>query len=43
MCRGLGGDLRAGSVSGRHAELNNLREAAAELGQSIERAQQHAF
>jgi hypothetical protein len=42
MCRGLGGDLRAGSVSGRHAELNNLREAAAELGQSIERAQQHA-
>jgi hypothetical protein len=43
MCRGLGGDLRAGSVSGRHAELTNLREAATELGQSIERAQQHAF
>lgn len=43
MCRGLGGDLRAGSVSGRHAELTSLREAAAELGQSIERAQQHAF
>jgi hypothetical protein len=43
MCRGLGGDLRAGSVSGRHAELNNLREAAAELGHSIERAQQHAY
>ncbi|MFL5491066.1 MAG: hypothetical protein ACJ8AV_06605 [Gemmatimonadales bacterium] len=43
MCRGLGNDLRAGSVSGRYAELNNLREAAAELGQSIERAQQHAF
>jgi hypothetical protein len=43
MCRGLGGDLRAGSVSGRHAELSSLREASAELGQSIERAQQHAF
>src|SRR5215207_7574457 len=43
MCRGLGGDLRAGSVSGRQAELTSLREAAAELGQSIERAQQHAF
>jgi len=43
MCRGLGGDLRAGSISGRYAELKNLREAAAELGQSIERAQQHAF
>jgi hypothetical protein len=42
MCRGLGGDLRAGTVSGRHAELTSLREAAAELGQSIERAQQHA-
>ena len=43
MCRGLGGDLRAGTVSGRHAELTNLRDAAGELGQSIERAQQHAF
>jgi hypothetical protein len=43
MCRALGGDLQAGSVSGRHAELNSLREAAGELGHSIERAQQHAF
>ena len=43
MCRGLGNDLRAGSVSGRYAELNKLREAAAELGQSIDQAQQHAF
>jgi len=43
ICRGLGGDLRAGAVSGRHAELTSLREAAAELGQSIDRAQQHAF
>ena len=43
MCRGLSGDLRAGSVSGRYAELNNLRDASVELGHSIERAQQHAF
>jgi hypothetical protein len=43
MCRGLGGDLRAGSVSGRHPELTSLREAAVELGQSVERAQQNAF
>jgi hypothetical protein len=43
MCHGLGNDLRAGSVSGRYAELNKLREAAAELGQSIDQAQQHAF
>lgn len=43
MSRGLGGDLRAGSVSGRHRELTGLREAAAELTQSIEQAQRHAF
>jgi hypothetical protein len=43
MCRGLGNDLRSGSVSGRYTELNNLREAAAALGQSIEQAQQQAF
>lgn len=43
MCRGLGGDLRAGGVSGRHRELTGLREAASELTQSIEQAQQHAF
>ncbi len=43
MCRGLGGDLRAGSVSGRYPELASLHEAAAELGNSIERAQQNAF
>jgi hypothetical protein len=42
MCRGLGADLRSGAVSGRHPELAGLREAAAELGTSIERAQQHA-
>jgi hypothetical protein len=43
MCRGLGGDLRSGSVSGRHAELASLQDAAAELEESIERARQNAF
>jgi hypothetical protein len=42
MCRGLGADLRAGAMSGRHTELNALRDAAGELGSSIEQAQQHA-
>jgi hypothetical protein len=32
MCRGLSGDLRVGSVSGRHAELSSLLDAAADLG-----------
>jgi hypothetical protein len=43
MCRGLGSDLHAGSVSGRHRELTNLREAATELAQKIEQAQRDAF
>jgi len=43
MCRGLSGDLRVGSVSGRHAELSGLLDAAAELGRSIDQARQHAF
>jgi hypothetical protein len=43
MTRGLGGDLRAGALSSRHRELAALREAAAELVQSIEQAQGHAF
>jgi hypothetical protein len=43
MCRGLGGDLGTGAISGRHHELGGLREAAEELGRSIERAQQQAF
>jgi hypothetical protein len=43
LCRGLGGDLRAGSVSGRHPELTSLREAASELAHSVQRAQEHAF
>jgi len=36
LCRGLGADLRSGSVSGRHSELPDLRESTLELGQSIE-------
>jgi hypothetical protein len=43
MCRGLSGDLRVGSVSGRHAELSGLQDAAAQLGRSIDHARQHAF
>jgi hypothetical protein len=43
MCRGLSGDLRAGGVSGRHAELSGLHDAAAELGKSIDEARRHAF
>jgi hypothetical protein len=43
MCRGLSGDLRGGSVSGRHAELAGLHDAAVELGKSIDLARQHAF
>src|SRR3954466_1235118 len=38
MCRGLGGDLRVGGVSGRHVELTGLHDAAAELGKSIDQA-----
>lgn len=43
MCRGLGGDLQGGTVSGRHRELTGLREAAVELAQKIEQAQRDAF
>jgi hypothetical protein len=43
MGRGLSGDLRAGDVSGRHAELSGLHDAAAELGKSIDQAREHAF
>src|SRR3954467_6829766 len=35
LCRGLGTDLRSGSVSGRHSELPDLRESTVELEQSI--------
>jgi len=41
MSRGLGGDLRTGTISGRHRELAGLREAATELTQSIEQAQRY--
>jgi hypothetical protein len=43
MCRGLSGDLKIGRVSGRHAELSGLQNAADELGKSIDQARQHAF
>jgi hypothetical protein len=43
MCRGLGGELHAGSISGRHRELIGLREAAVDLAQKIEQAQRDAF
>jgi hypothetical protein len=36
LCRGLGVDLRSGSMSARHLELPPLRESTEELGQSIE-------
>ena len=43
MCRGLGTDLHAGSLSGRHRELTSLREVAVELAHKIEQAQRDAF
>jgi hypothetical protein len=41
MCHGLADDLRAALVSSHHHELTGLREAAFDLAQSVERAQQH--
>jgi len=43
MCRGLGSELHAGSLSGRHRELTGLREAATLLAEKIEQAQRDAF
>jgi hypothetical protein len=43
MCRALGIQLHAGSISGRHRELAPLREAAVDLAQKIEQAQRDAF
>jgi hypothetical protein len=43
MNRGLGTELRSGSISGRHRELVGLRDAAAELMASIDQAQKHAY
>jgi hypothetical protein len=42
MCRGLSEDLQTGKVSGRHAELSGLGQAAAELERSIDLARQQA-
>jgi hypothetical protein len=43
MCRSLSGDLKSGSVSGRHGELTALQQAVAELERSIDLARQHAY
>jgi hypothetical protein len=43
MCRGLGDDLHSGSISGRHRELSDLGEAAAELARKIEQARRDAY
>jgi hypothetical protein len=42
MNRGLGNELQAGTISGRHRELNGLRESAADLMESIDVARKHA-
>jgi hypothetical protein len=43
MNRGLGSELKAGTISGRHRELTVLRESAVELIESIDVARKHAF
>jgi hypothetical protein len=43
ICRTLGSDLRAGTVSGRHPELPELRDAAQDLAAAADLAQQQAF
>lgn len=43
MCRGLSGELRGGTVSGRHEELSGLHSAVTELGKSVDLAREHAF
>ena len=43
MCRGLGDDLAAGSISGRHRELAGLRQAATELADKVEQARRNAY
>jgi hypothetical protein len=42
MCRGLGDELQSGSISGRHRELEGLRQAATDLAEKIEQAQRDA-
>ena len=43
MCRGLGDDLQAGSISGRHKELAGLQQVATELADKIEQARRDAY
>lgn len=43
MCRGLGEELQAGAISGRHRELEGLQQAATELGDKIEQARRDAY
>lgn len=43
MCRGLGDDLKSGSISGRHRELEALQQAATELAEKIEQARRDAY
>ena len=43
MCRGLGDELKSGSVSGRHRELAALQEAASGLAEKIEQARRDAY
>jgi hypothetical protein len=43
MCRALGDDLQAGSLSGRHKELAGLQQAATELADKIEQARRDAY
>jgi len=43
MCRGLGDDLKSGSISGRHRELAALQQSATELAEKIEQARRDAF
>jgi hypothetical protein len=42
LCRAMGGDLRSGSMSARHAELPQLRDSTLELAKSIEHARTQA-
>ena len=43
MNRSLAGELKAGTISGRHRELAMLQESATELAESIDLARRHAF
>jgi hypothetical protein len=40
MCRGLSGDLGTGALSRKHAELSGLRDAARDLGSTVDRARE---